>query len=184
MQKVSRTDWDAAATRLLEDVYAFAVTGPRTHPDWQNDALAVLNRTAYDPRGWLTLDPDKAAEAEKSHGASFPFLTLSRGSLAERLFPITPETAARLLVTMTYEWGPIGREEDAQDRFDDAWTVLQRYGDNLECYSNITAARTSSSPDLTAGVTGWLPLTEYDGDFGIVVVSSAEVGVFWSFNPI
>jgi hypothetical protein len=27
-------------------------------------------------------------------------------------------------------------------------------------------------------------LTQYDGDFGFVVVSPEEVGVFWSFNPI
>ncbi|MFE0383295.1 hypothetical protein ACFW1F_04285 [Streptomyces bungoensis] len=182
---MTRAMWEAAVSRLLGDVYAFAATGPRTRPDWQSDALAVLHRAADDPRGWTTLDTDRAnVEEQAVHGVSFPFLPLSRDALAERLFPVTADTAARLLVTMTYEWGPVGREEDAQDAFGDAWTLLGRYGDDLECYSNITAARTSPCPDLTAGVTGWMPLTHYDGDFGCVIVSAEEVGVFWSFNPI
>jgi hypothetical protein len=64
----------------------------------------------------------------------------------------------------------------------DARTLLGRYVDDIACYSNITDARMSPSPDLSSGVNGWTPLTRYDGDFGFVV-SSEEVGVFWSFNP-
>jgi hypothetical protein len=91
---------------------------------------------------------------------------------------------ARLLVIMTYEWGPIGPEDSATEALADAHTLLGRYGDETACYSNIWKAHGSPSPDLTAGVTAWSPLTPYVGDFGFVVVSPEEVGVFWSFNPI
>lgn len=185
MKIVTQVAWEEAALRLLEDVYTFVATGPRAHPNWQSDVLAVLNREVDDPRGWSRLDWDKDNHEERTaHGSSFPFLPLSREELTERLFPITVETAARLLVTMTYDWGPVGPEEDAMDALADARTLLDRYGDEVSCYSNITKARVSPSPDLTAGVTGWRPLTDYDGDYGLIVISPEEVGVFWSFNPI
>ncbi|MFF1452987.1 hypothetical protein ACFVYF_33365 [Streptomyces sp. NPDC058274] len=185
METVTQAAWEAAALRLLEDVYTFVATGPRFRSDWQNDVLAVMNREIDDPRGWITLDWDKNHDGRRQgHGPSFPFLPLSREALSERLHPVTAETAARLLVIMTYEWGPIGPEGSATEALADARLLLGRYGDEISCYSNISEARSSPSPDLTAGVTGWSPLTPYDGDFGFVVVSPEEVGVFWSFNPI
>ena len=185
METVAQAEWEAAELRLLEDVYTFAATGPRTDEDWQSDVLAVMNREVDDPRGWKILDWDKKDIAGRElNGPSFPFLSLSHEALAERIFPITPDTAARLLVTMTFEWGPVGPDENTRDLLADAGTLLDRYGDDISCYSNITDARISPSPDLTTGVHGWMPLTRYDGDFGFVVVSPEEVGVFWSFNPI
>ncbi|WP_329221573.1 hypothetical protein OG352_31380 [Streptomyces sp. NBC_01485] len=185
METVTQTAWEAAALRLLEDVYTLAATGPRSHSGWQNDVLAVMNREVGDPRGWSTLDWDEDNdEARAAGGPSYPFLPLSREALTERLHPITAETAVRLLVTMTYDWGPVESEENATDVLADARTLLDRYGDEIFCYSNITDARISPSPDLSAGVNGWTPLTQYDGDFGFVVVSPEEVGVFWSFNPV
>jgi hypothetical protein len=185
METVTQAAWEAAALRLMEDVYTFVATGPRVHADWQGDVLAVLNREVDDPRGWSTLDWDKNNdESRKLGGPSFPFLPLSCEALTEHLFPVTRETAVRLLVTMAYEWEPPGPDENATEALADARTLLCRYGDEISCYSNITAARVSPSPDLRAGVTGWRPLTPYDGDFGFVVVSPQEVGVFWSFNPI
>ncbi|MBQ0988192.1 hypothetical protein KBZ10_27510 [Streptomyces sp. F63] len=171
--------------RLLDDVYSFAATGPRTPAGWQKDALAVMNREVGDPRGWITLDWDKERDGEPAKNSpSFPFVPLSDTELTRRLSPVTAETAARLLVITTYEWGPPGTEEETRAASADARTLLDRFGDRISCYSNITEARTTPSPDLTTGVTGWNPLTEYDGDFGVIVVSPEEVGVFWSFNPI
>ncbi|WP_328830444.1 hypothetical protein OHT77_23375 [Streptomyces sp. NBC_00252] len=185
METLAQADWEAALLRLLEDVYTFAATGPKTDTDWQSDMLAVMNREVNDPRGWHILDWDKKNVEEREPNApSFPFLPLSHETLATRLFPVTPDTAARLLVTMTFEWGPVEPEKNTQEFLADARTVLNRYGDNISCYTNITDARISPSPDLTTGVHGWTPLTRYDGDFGLVVVSPEEVGVFWSFNPI
>lgn len=183
MDHVNQAAWEAASLRLLEDVYAFAATGPRAHSDWRDDVLAVMNREVGDPRGWTTLDWDRDKEERAATGPSFPFVPLSREALAEKLFLVAPDAAVQLLVTMTYEWGPVP-SAGSPDTFADARTVLGRYGEEISCYSNITQARSGPSPDLSAGVTGWVPLTPYDGDFGLVVVSPDEVGVFWSFNPI
>ncbi|MFF6807857.1 hypothetical protein [Streptomyces sp. NPDC012616] len=181
---VTQTAWETAALRLLEDVYTFVASGPRTHSGWQSDVLAVMNREVGDPRGWNTLDWDAGNDEKAADGPSYPFLPLSREALTERLYLVTSETAVRLLVSMTYDWGPVESEEDETEVLADARTLLGRYGNEIACYSNITDARTSPSPDLSAGVNGWTPLTRYDGDFGFVVVSPEEVGVFWSFNPV
>lgn len=185
MEALNRTAWEEASLRLLDDVYAFAATGPRAHSDWRDDVLAVMNHEVDDPRGWNVLDWETDKEERATAGPSFPFRPPARELLEERLFPVTPATAERLLVTMTYDWGPVPQDEEAAaDAYADARTLLSRYGDQISCYSNITRARATPSPDLTDGVDGWVSLTQYDGDFGFVVVSPEEVGVFWSFNPI
>src|SRR5690606_29586877 len=136
-----------------------------------------------DPRGWITLDWDKANDQQRAEDElCYPFVPLHEEELNGRLHPVTTETAVRLLVEMTYEWGPAGTEEQTRAAFADARSVLHRYGDRTACYSNVSAARESRSPDLTKGVTGWSPFTEFIGDFGFVVVSSEEVGVYWSFD--
>ncbi|MFF5308580.1 hypothetical protein [Streptomyces massasporeus] len=180
---MTRVTWEDAVLRLLDDVYTFAATGPRTLAGWPRDALAVMNREVGDPRGWITLDWDKQNdEVRTGRRPCYPFVSLSEEGLGGRLYSITAETAIRLLVEMTYEWGPVGTEEQTRAALADARTVLDRYGDRVSCYSNVSEARETPSPDLANGVTGWNPLTEFIGDFGFVVVSSEEVGVFWSFD--
>ncbi|OII63307.1 hypothetical protein BJP40_25265 [Streptomyces sp. CC53] len=183
MDTVTRAAWETAVVRLLDDVYVFAATGPRTHQTWRDDALAVMRREAQDPRGWTVLDGDRYSEERIEHGPFYPFLALSPDALAKRLNPVTPDSAEGLLVLMVYEWMRPPEEEPQQAR-GDARTVLSRYGDRISCYTNVTAARTTTTPDLSEGVPGWAPLTDFVGDFGVVVVSATEVGVFWSFNPI
>lgn len=180
---MTRAAWEDAVLRLLDDVYTFAATGPRTCAGWQKDALAVMNREVDDPRGWITMDWDRQNHREGiANRPGFPFVSLSEEGLDRRLRPVTAAAAVRLLVEMTYEWGPAGTEEQTKTASAAARTALHRYGDEPSCYSNISAARESPSPGLTKGVTGWAPLTDFIGDFGFVVVSSEEVGVYWSFD--
>ncbi|MEU3729814.1 hypothetical protein AB0E81_10465 [Streptomyces sp. NPDC033538] len=180
---MTQVSWEDAVQRLLEDVYTFAATGPRTLAGWQRDALAVMNREVDDPRGWTTLDWDEYNDKERTASRPcYPFVSLSESELDSTLNPVTAETAARLLVEMTYEWGPAGTLEQTRSALADARTVLGRYGDGVSCYSNVAQARRTPSPDLTKGINGWAPLTKFIGDFGFVVVSSEEVGVFWSFD--
>ncbi|MGY1528444.1 hypothetical protein ACW69C_32570 [Streptomyces sp. MN3] len=179
---MTRGAWEDAVVRLLDDVYVFAATGPRTTAGWQSDALAVMNREVDDPRGWVTLDWDKENEERTTGRTCHPFVPLSEEELKSRIYPVTAETAARLLVEMTYEWGPAGTEERTRVAVADAGTVLDRYRNESSYYCNVSEARDNSSPDLTRGITGWNPLTDFIGDFGVVVVSPEEVGVFWSFD--
>ncbi|MEU7468613.1 hypothetical protein AB0A94_08655 [Streptomyces sp. NPDC044984] len=180
---MTRTAWEAAVVRLLDDVYSFAATGPRTPAGWRKDALAVMNREVDDPRGWITLDWDEENDGEpEKNRPCHPFVPLSEAELGSRLYPVTAETATRLLAEMTYEWGPTGTKEQTRAALADARTVLDRYGARISCYSNVTEARRTPSPDLTDGVTGWNPLTEFIGDFGFVAVSPEEVAVYWSFD--
>ncbi|MEU9337779.1 hypothetical protein AB0D49_32220 [Streptomyces sp. NPDC048290] len=185
MQNVTQVAWESAALRLLEDVYAYAATGPRTQPDWQSDVLALLNRETEDPRGWRVLDQD-TDERRTSGRTSFPFRPLSRDTVAEHLWEITPESAARLLEIMAcdWAWAPLPSEEEAAQRRADAHLLLDRYGDKASFHTNVSAARRSPSLDLTTHrVPGWWPFSEYTGDFGVVVVSPEEVGLFWAFDP-
>ncbi|WP_199550629.1 hypothetical protein [Streptomyces sp. N35] len=182
MDTVTRAHWEEAALRLLDDVYAFAATGPRRHLDWRDDASALLRHEVGDPRGWLVIDSESDRAARDAHCPSFPFVQASSGALAERLYPVDRATAERLLVVMTYEWGPVP-PQDAPQACADARTLLSRYGDELSFHSNVTAARSTQTPDLTRGFTGWSPLTQYAGDVGLVVVGAQEIGVFWSFDP-
>ncbi|MFD7810585.1 hypothetical protein ACPCC3_22320 [Streptomyces cellulosae] len=78
--------------------------------------------------------------------------------------------------------GPAGTEEQTRAAVADAGIVPDRYGNESSYYCNVSEARDNPSPDLTEGITGWNPLTDFIGDFGFVVVSLEEVGFFWSFD--
>lgn len=70
----------------------------------------MMNREVDDPRGWITLDWDKRREEERTGSRScYPFAFLSEEGLGSRLYPVTAETAVRLLVEMTHSNG--GRSE-------------------------------------------------------------------------
>ncbi|MFK4690365.1 hypothetical protein [Streptomyces pristinaespiralis] len=189
MASVGRDAWAAAALHLFEDEYVLVSTGPRRHPDWRTDALAVMNREAEDPRDWLVLDWDKAERAEApGRGHWFPFLEPNIGLLQERLYRVAPETAGHLLIGMTDDWCELFSihdfEENKERLLADARTLLARFGQHFDCYTNVTDAETTESPDLFRKSPGWFSRTEYTADYGLVVVSSEEIGVFWSLNPI
>ncbi|MEV7287786.1 hypothetical protein AB0O01_24980 [Streptomyces sp. NPDC093252] len=168
----TRDAWESAAVRLLDDVYTFVATGPRTPADWRSDALTVLNRRTEDPRGWRTLDWDTHEEGR----TSFPFRPLSPDTLADHLRETTREHATRLLEIMAAEWEsyPPRTPETATRRAADAHLLLARYGDEATYHTNVTK--------LGDRVSGWWPFTDYTGDFGFIVVSPEEVGVFWAFD--
>ncbi|MEV6397867.1 hypothetical protein AB0M39_24360 [Streptomyces sp. NPDC051907] len=189
MTSVDEDAWAAAALRLFDDEYVLVATGPRTRTDWRIDALAVMNRRAEDPRGWLSLDWDREGREENpSRRPSFPFLEPSVELLRQRLYPVTPETASALLVAMTDDWCELANvpdfAENKESLLADAGTLLARFGPRYDCYTNVTDAKSTQSPDLLRKSPGWISLTEYTADYGLVVVADEEIGLFWSFNPI
>ncbi|MCX4818786.1 hypothetical protein OG883_02490 [Streptomyces sp. NBC_01142] len=185
----ARAAWESAALRLFEDTYSLVATGPRVHPDWLLDAVAVMNRDFIDPRGWSVLDRDRDnADEIARHGPAFPFDAPSTELLNESLTQITCDTAPVLLAAMTDDWCDLrsapGFPDRAESLIADAHTLLARYGQQFECYTNADDVETTPAPDLGCKVSCWSALTRYTADYGLVVVSDAEVGIFWSFNPI
>ncbi|MFG2718127.1 hypothetical protein ACGFW5_07475 [Streptomyces sp. NPDC048416] len=191
MPAVNGESWAAALRALYEDEYVFVAVGPRLGPSLGADVLAVMRREVPDPRGWGTQDWDRDHE-ERGHGAgaAFPFTSVDGDAITSRLAEVDIETAAQLLVAFRDDWCrlPRGRERDDRpgEPLSKAWALLSRFAPELRCYTNLTTAPSTTSLDLAAHAAGpgWLPFTGYTADYGLVVVSSTEVGVFWSFNPI
>ncbi|MFC5721790.1 hypothetical protein ACFP1Z_16585 [Streptomyces gamaensis] len=184
-----RMYWGAAVVRLFVDKYSFVLTGPRNHEDWRQDALAVIAREVADPRGWLSVDWEELHEKQRPAGNTvYPFETLTPDDLSQRLHRIAPEHAAQLLVAMTDDWCEAPKipnyAEERGELLEQANVLLTRYEPDFQCWSNVIEKPSKASPDLFYRAPGWHNLTQYLADYGLIVVSESEVGVFWSFNPI
>ncbi|WP_052499179.1 hypothetical protein [Streptomyces vietnamensis] len=181
------TAWGAALERLLDDVYTFAMTGPRRHDDWAQDVLAVMDRSVTDPRRWQTLDWDVDGEERENIRPSYPFLPLTTEQVHAWTYPITAEAAAELLASLAQEWffeaHPIRTRADRDDVLADARSVLDRFGGDAVFRTSSDLARNSTSPDFLADeLAGGRAFTDHMMDLGLIAVSADEVGVFWSFN--
>lgn len=191
-----RCPWNAAALRLLDDVYTFAATGPRRHEDWAHDVLAVLHRSVPDPRGWIRLDWDRDNDARHIVPA-YPFDPPDASRFPDRLNPLEADAAVAAIAVMTEEWqsepAPVRSRPDRERVLEDARILLARYGPTARYWTNATAAAHDPAPDfLAAGLRGTESHTfltsEYLGgldlfeNLGVIAVADDEVGVFWSFG--
>ncbi|MEU2134755.1 hypothetical protein [Streptomyces sp. NPDC018352] len=187
MNPIDNTAWGAALERLLDDVYTFAMTGPRRHDDWGRDVLDILDRSVTDPRGWLTLEWHIDKEGRENIRPSYPFLPLTAEQVHAWTYPVTASAAAELLASLTQEWffegRPVRTRADRDDVLADARSVLSRFGADAEFRTSSDLARASASPDFLAGeLAGGRAFTDHLMDLGLIAVSTDEVGVFWSFN--
>ncbi|MFE5106953.1 hypothetical protein [Streptomyces sp. NPDC056663] len=187
MNPIGSTAWEAALERLLDDVYTFAMTGPRRHDDWARDVLDVMDRSVTDPRGWRTLEWQIDKEGRENVRPSYPFLPLTAEQVYAWTYPVTASAAAELLASLTQEWffeaRPVRTRADRDDVLADARTVLGRFGADANFRTSSDLARTSASPDFLVGeLAGGRAFTDYVMDLGLIAVSADEVGVFWSFN--
>jgi hypothetical protein len=184
---LERDEWNGAVRCLFDEEYVFVLTAPREHVDWHSDALAVLKREVEDPRGWHSQDLDSRQRIEDPEvGAEFPFVSPTLESLRTRLWPVGLDAAAQLLVAMKDDWLEVRNITDFDARKEDLLSasrlLLARYGSSPECFTNASVARVREDPNFFAGTSGCSPFTEWTMDWGLVVVSEAEVGVFWRFN--
>ncbi|WP_406251406.1 hypothetical protein [Streptomyces cyaneofuscatus] len=187
MNPIDNTVWDAALERLLDDVYAFARTGPRRHDDWGRDVLNVMDRSVTDPRGLQTLEWQIDKKGRENIRPSYPFLPLTAEQVHAWTYPVTASAAAALLASLTQEWffeaRPVRTRADRDDVMADACSVLSRFGADADFRTSSDLARTSTSPDFLAGeLAGGRAFTDHVMDLGLIAVSRDEVGVFWSFN--
>ncbi|MFE9726342.1 hypothetical protein ACFYQ5_22770 [Streptomyces sp. NPDC005794] len=187
MNPIDSTAWDAALERLLDDVYTFAMTGPRRHDDWARDVLNVMDRSVTDPRGRRTLEWQIDKEGRENVRPSYPFLPLTAEQVHAWTYPVTASAAAELLASLTQEWffeaRPLRTRADRDDVLADARTVLSRFGADADFFTSSDLALTSTSPDFLAGeLAGGRAFTDHVMDLGLIAVSADEVGIFWSFN--
>ncbi|MGW4564297.1 hypothetical protein ACWEN3_18395 [Streptomyces sp. NPDC004561] len=187
MNPPTQQEWEAAALRLFDDEYAFVATGPHDHADWHTDVLAVMARSGADPRGWVTLDWDREENAaDPQRGGSYPFVVSTESRLGEILHEVTADSAARLLVAMTDEWFQVKNIPDfparAETLLTDARTLLSRYSPGCTFHTTAGNASGDRDADFFRRVTGGFGVTDHMSDLGLIVVSPAEVGVFWRFN--
>lgn len=179
--------WDAALERLLDDVYTFAMIGPRRHDDWARDVLAVMDRSVTDPQGLRALEWQIDKEGRENIRPSYPFLPLTAEQVHAWTYPVTTCAAADLLASLTQEWffetRPVRTRADRDDVLADARTVLGRFGADAVFRTSSGLARTTASPDfLVSELAGGRAFTDYMMDLGLIAVTADEVGVFWSFN--
>ncbi|MEU9303948.1 hypothetical protein [Streptomyces sp. NPDC048269] len=193
---IDQESWESAVLHLYDDGFAFLATGPRKHEDWRADVLAVMERAVPDPRGWAGLD-HTANERSSEHPAvpfcrpSFradPSRPLTPADLGERLHGIDRASAENLLLALTDDGCTLRNLERFSESFDElqglARTILARYGDAFTCYTNVRSVGHIGTLDFGGKSVGWMPMTFYGEDCGLVVVSDTEVGLFWAFGDI
>lgn len=189
MKLLDSSTWDDALVRLLEDVYTFAMTGPRLHEDWAQDVLAVMHRAVADPRGWRVLEWQIDKEGRENGHPSHPFLPLTAEEVRARTHPVAPRAADELLASLAQEWffepSPVRSRANRDEVLADARTVLGRYGPHAVFRTSSDLAKAADSPDFLAHeLAGGRAFTGYMMDLGLIAVSADEVGVFWSFNAL
>lgn len=190
-----RSPWNAAALRLMEDPYVFLATGPRRHEDWAEDVLAVMHREVPDPRGWLRLDGNRTEDVRNTVPA-YPFAPPPAAGFRDRLHELEPAGAVTALAVMAEEWShctPVRNRPDLDALLADARFLLDRYGPDARFWTNARDAASDPARDFVqAGLGGTKAHTFLTSEYirglhlfeelGLIAVSDAEVGVFWSIG--
>ncbi|MEU3721321.1 hypothetical protein [Streptomyces sp. NPDC031705] len=190
-----RSPWNAAALRLLDDPYVFLATGPRLHEDWAEDVLALMHREVPDPRGWLRFDADRTNDARRTVPA-YPFEPPPAAGFRDLLHELEPAGAVTALAVMAEEWGdgrPVRNRPERDALLADARLLLDRYGPDARFWTNALDAAPDPARDFVrAGLEGtrvhrfltgeYLNGLDLFDELGLIAVSGAEVGVFWSIG--
>jgi hypothetical protein len=184
---IDQTSWEAAVRHLFEDAYPYDATGPRRHEDWVLDVIALMARAVPDPRGWNGLD-DAAQSPEHDGSSTFPFAVHPPEYIAQRLCEIDRASAENLLLALTDDSCTLSNlkrfTESEEELRAMARTILARYGDDATYHTNVQKpAHVRGTLDFTTSGWAYGPLSDvYSEDYGLIVVSETEVGMFWNFS--
>jgi len=183
---VMQTD-DVSWNRSLQAIFGegmFAAVGARRRDDWRLDALDVMQLRTDDPRGWPRI---VMAPAGSNYGAGLetPFDAVTPGDF-NAVFPVARSGAEQIMVTLQGEWF---QTEDIQD-FDvreaeltsHARVILERFGADALFFTNAVSARENPHADMFGREGVYEGFTSHVMDCGVIAVSAAEVGIFWSFT--
>ncbi|MFJ8918859.1 hypothetical protein B046DRAFT_03311 [Streptomyces sp. LamerLS-316] len=182
---VDQKSWEAAVRHLYEDAYPYDATGPRCHADWVLDVIALMKRVP-DPRGWAGLD-DAAENPVREASPTYPFVAHPSEYIAERLREIDRESAENLLLALTDDkctLSNLARFTESPDELRAmARTILERFGDEATYHTNVNRpGQVSGTLDFSSSSWAYSPLSVYSEDYGLIVVSDTEVGMFWNFS--
>lgn len=118
----------------------------------------------------------------------YPFLAHPPEYVAARLYEIDRISAENLLLALTDDscrLSSLRRFTESEEELRAmVGTVLARYGDGASYHTNVTRPGPERIPgrlDFTTPDWGYSPLTAYTEDYGLVVVTDTEVGMFWNF---
>ncbi|KPC78361.1 MULTISPECIES: hypothetical protein [Streptomyces] len=181
---VTQTSWESAVRHLFEDAYPYDATGPCRHEDWVLDVLALMARVT-DPRGWAGLD-DAAQNPEREASPMYPFVAHPPEYVARRLQEIDRNSAEKLLLALTDDGcthSHLGRFAESREELRMmAQTILARFGDCASYQTNVNRpGHVCGSLDFTTSDWAYSPLSVYTEDYGLIVVTGTEVGIFWNF---
>ncbi|MEU6462169.1 hypothetical protein [Streptomyces sp. NPDC046976] len=164
--------------------WTFAWVGPRQHEDWRRDVAAVMALKVTDPRRWKSVNYAPEINENRS-GTGSPFMPWSPEQLGESLYEIGRRSAAQLLVALKGEFFQAAGIRDFESRkeslFKSSEEILSRFDPDSLFFTNASEAYGNRDADLLNPDTEWSCLSVYTTDCGLVVVSDAEVGVFWAF---
>ncbi|MFG2641187.1 hypothetical protein ACGFYP_09500 [Streptomyces sp. NPDC048370] len=182
---VDQASWEAAVRHLYEDASPYDATGPRRHEDWILDVIALMTRVP-DPRGWAGLD-DEAEHPERQASPAYPFVAHPPEYIAPRLQQIDRDSAENLLLALTDDSCTLSNlrrfKESEQELREMARTILARYGDEATYHTNANKpGHVRGTLDFTSSDWAYNPLSVYSEDYGLIVVSKTEVGMFWNFS--
>ncbi|MFE4048222.1 hypothetical protein [Streptomyces sp. YIM B13518] len=182
---VDADSWNAAVLDLFGGGWTFARVGPRLHDDWRRDVTTVMALKAADPRRWTSLNHAPGVDENRS-GTDSPFLPWSPEETVRSLHEIGVEPAGRLLVALQGELYQAFNIPDFAQRketlFRSSRTILSRFDAGSRFFTNAAEARRNPDADLLNPDTEWDCLSVCISDCGLVVVSDAEIGVFWAFR--
>ncbi|MET8831060.1 hypothetical protein ABZX40_15535 [Streptomyces sp. NPDC004610] len=176
--------WKSAVIDLFGGGWTFARTGPRQHDDWRADARAVMTLKVTDPRGWHSVNHAPEVNENRS-GTNAPFMSWSDEQLGASLHEIGPVSAGQLLVALQGEFFQAARIPGFRERreglFRSSAEITARFGRDARFFTNAADAKGNPDADLLNPDQQWECLSVHTTDCGLVAVSDAEVGVFWSF---
>ncbi|MFB6875820.1 hypothetical protein [Streptomyces sp. NPDC056323] len=162
-----------------------ANSGPGTpRENWVLDVLALMARVP-DPRGWVGLD-DAAQSPEREASPTYPFVAHPPEYIARRLQDIDRDSAENLLLALTDDGCTLSNlsrfAESEEELRAMARTILARCGDSASFHTNINKpGHVSGTLDFTSSGWAYSPLSVYSEDYGLIVFSDTEVGMFWNF---
>ncbi|WP_282798171.1 hypothetical protein [Streptomyces sp. CC224B] len=164
----------------------------REHEDWALDVHTLMRGDTPDARGWAVLDSyDAEDEFDRLDDPFYPFTLLpddteKAAELRLRLREIPRSSAKRFLVVLTTLGLNFARDPDFEERRpgleEQVDVILSRFPEGSRFYVN--TGPEDAAMDYYQQVPGCCPLTDYDWELGMILVSETEVGMVWAFLPL